>query len=273
VNVTASDGVSLAVYPEGSGEQTVLLVHGYPDSHRVWDSVAPALVEAGFRVVRYDVRGAGASGAPVSRGGYRLDQLADDLFAVIEAVGGPVHLAGHDWGSIQAWHAVTDPRAPGRILSFTSISGPSLDHAAAWFRRRLTRPTPRGVVQAARQAGKSWYVAVFHIPGVAEVMVRRVFPSRAADAVRGLELYRANFRSRRAARLGSEIPVQVITPTRDRYVSPSLASDDVHRWIPHLTRRSVDAGHWSALTPDLARLIAAFATPSPPRGIDVTPTA
>lgn len=257
--VEASDGVRLAVYAEGSGEQTVLLVHGYPDSHRVWDSVAQALVGAGFRVVRYDVRGAGGSGAPASRDGYRLDQLADDLFAVIDSVGGPVHLVGHDWGSIQAWHAATDPRAPGRILSFTSISGPSLDHAAAWFRRRLTRPTPRGVAQAARQAGKSWYVAVFHIPGVAEVMVRRVFPSRAEDAVRGLELYRANFRSRRAPRLGTEVPVQVITPTRDRYVSPSLAAGDVHRWVPNTTRRSLDAGHWSALSPETAALIATFA--------------
>jgi pimeloyl-ACP methyl ester carboxylesterase len=257
--VRTTDGLELAVFAEGAGERTALLVHGYPDTHRVWDQVAAALAGAGFRVVRYDVRGAGASQAPVSRDGYRLDQLADDLFAVIDEVGGPVHLVGHDWGSIQSWHAVTDSRAAGRILSFTSISGPSLDHAAAWFRRRLRRPTPRHLRQAATQAGKSWYIGVFQIPFVAETMVRRAFRSRSADAVRGLGLYRANIGSRRAPRFSTSVPVQVITPLRDRYVSGSLASEDVHRWVPGVTRRTVDAGHWSALSA-AAPLIAEFAS-------------
>jgi NAD(P)-dependent dehydrogenase (short-subunit alcohol dehydrogenase family)/pimeloyl-ACP methyl ester carboxylesterase len=257
--VVAGDGVSLAVYAEGDGDQTVLLVHGYPDSHRVWDDVVPMLVAAGFRVVRYDVRGAGSSGTPASRAGYRLDQLADDLFAVIEWTGGPVHLVGHDWGSVQAWHAVTDARAPERILSFTSISGPSIDHAGAWFRRRLSRPTPRHLRQFVKQAAKSWYIGAFQVPGAAELMVRRVFRSRADDAVHGLELYRANIGiPDRRPRLRTEIPVQIITPLRDRYVSASFAADDRSRWVPHLTRHSVDAGHWSVLGAETVALITAF---------------
>src|ERR1051326_5334046 len=103
-----SDGVRLLVKEQGVvGRPVVVLLHGYPDNSTVWDRVAELLAER-FHVVRYDVRGAGGSGAPGDRGGYRLDRLAADLAAVVRAVspGRPVHLVAHDWGSIQGWHAV-----------------------------------------------------------------------------------------------------------------------------------------------------------------------
>jgi pimeloyl-ACP methyl ester carboxylesterase len=165
----SSGGVALAVYEQGlSTGPTVVLVHGYPDTHRVWDDVAEAL-EPDHRVIRYDVRGAGASGAPPDRYGYRLEQLAADLFAVVDAVSPdrPVHLLGHDWGSIQSWEAVTDRAASRRIASFTSISGPCLDHIGHWSRRRLARPTPRHIGQLAAQSLRSWYITAFHLPVLA----------------------------------------------------------------------------------------------------------
>ena len=76
-------------------------------------------------------------------------------------------LAGHDWGSVQAWHAVTDPRAATRIASFTSISGPCLDHAGHWYRSRLRRPTPRHLAEVLNQSVKSWYITVFQLPLIA----------------------------------------------------------------------------------------------------------
>ena len=272
-----SGGVSLAVFEQG-GEPgperpTVLLVHGYPDSHRVWDDVAEALAaDGGCHVVRYDVRGAGESGAPADRSGYRLEQLADDLFAVAEAVSParPVHLVAHDWGSIQSWEAVTDPRAVGCLASFTSLSGPCLDHIGHWFRHRITRPGPRQLRQLLAQTAHSWYIAAFHLPVAAPMVWRfglarrwdKVLhrlegvtprpghpqPTLRKDAVRGIGLYRANMlprilhpRERRA-----EIPVQVITLTKDHYVSPAL-TEGLERWVPDLSRRTLPATHWSAL--------------------------
>lgn len=271
--VTASDGIRLAVFEDGAPDaaSTVLLVHGYPDNHRVWDPIAAALVADGYRVVRYDVRGAGKSDAPDSLRGYRLEQLTDDLFAVA-ATAGSVHLVGHDWGSIQSWHAVTDARAPGRIATFTSISGPSLDHASLWFRRRLTRPTPEHLAQVTEQLARSWYIGVFQVPGAGPLLWRYVLGRRwprqsdtlMSDAVNGIGLYRANFRSRARGRgYTTRVPVQVITLTRDRYVTPSLASEDLDRWAPRLTRRVLDATHWSALTTKaaaVARMIGEFAS-------------
>ena len=180
-------------------------MHGYPDDHRVWHGVADDLA-ADHRFVTYDVRGAGASDAPAARAGYRLDRLAEDLAAVLDAVSPdrPVHLLGHDWGAIQAWHAVTDPGFAARVASFTSISGPCLDHLADWFRR-----APRAVTL--RQAAKSWYTLLFRMPvlpelgwrsglfGRAAARSQRMPPPVVRDAVNGLELYRANIAATMAA--------------------------------------------------------------------------
>lgn len=57
-------GLDLAVFEQGDPlAPTVLLVHGYPDTHRVWDDVAADLA-ADHHVVRYDVRGAGSPRCP-----------------------------------------------------------------------------------------------------------------------------------------------------------------------------------------------------------------
>ncbi|MFD9127542.1 SDR family oxidoreductase [Kitasatospora sp. NPDC059571] len=267
-----SDGLPLAVYEQGDpAHPTVLLVHGYPDTHAVWDDVAADLA-ADHHVVRYDVRGAGASGVPADRGGYRLARLGADLLAVADAVSPdePVHLVAHDWGSIQSWEAVTEPGAHHRIASYTSLSGPSLDHIGHWMRHRLRRPTPRHLRQLLVQGVHSWYITAFHLPYLAPATWRlglarawpRVLrdleavtprpghpqPTLRQDAVRGIELYRANFRPtlRSPRERSTEVPVQLVTLRRDRYVSTFL-SEGLERWVPALTRRTLDAGHWSAL--------------------------
>ncbi|MGW6916061.1 SDR family oxidoreductase [Kitasatospora sp. NPDC054939] len=270
--IVQSGGVPLAVYEEGDpAAPTVLLVHGYPDTHAVWDDVAADLARD-HHVVRYDVRGAGASGAPAGRHGYRLEQLAADLFAVADAVSPdrPVHLAAHDWGSLQSWEAVTAPGAEARIASYTTMSGPCLDHMGHWLRERYRRPTPRHLRQLLTQGLSSWYITAFHLPWLAPGIWRlglarawpRVLrdlegvtprpghpqPTLRQDAVRGIELYRANMRPtlRNPRERPTEVPVQLVTLTADHYVAPFL-SEGLERWVPRLTRRTLHATHWSAL--------------------------
>ncbi|GAA0939766.1 SDR family oxidoreductase [Actinocorallia libanotica] len=279
-------GVPLAVYEQGDPNlPTVLLVHGYPDTHQVWDDVAASLA-ADHHVVRYDVRGAGASGRPAERRDYRLELLAADLFAVADAVSPdrPVHVVAHDWGSIQSWEAVTRPDAARRIASYTSISGPCLDHVGHWIRRRLTRPAPRSVRQLLGQLAHSWYIVAFHLPAIAPATWRhglaarwgtvlRVVegvsprpghpqPTLADDAVRGIDLYRANMLPRllRPRLRPTTVPVQLIGLQQDHYVSGALA-EDLDRWVPDLRRRTLRATHWSALLekgPTVARMVREF---------------
>lgn len=66
----------LYYYEQGRG-QPVVLVHGWPLSHRMWESQITALSEAGYRVIAYDRRGFGQSGHPTA--GYDYDTFASDL--------------------------------------------------------------------------------------------------------------------------------------------------------------------------------------------------
>ncbi|THA25524.1 SDR family oxidoreductase [Streptomyces sp. RKND-216] len=268
--VVTREGVELAVAELGDPERpTILLVHGYPDSKEVWADVAPRLAER-YHVVLYDVRGHGRSSAPKPlRGGFTLEKLTDDFLAVAEAVSPdrPVHLVGHDWGSVQSWEFVTVSRTRGRVASFTSMSGPSLDHFGHWIRQRVAHPTPRRVGQLLGQGAKSWYVYLLHTPVLPELAWKgplgRAWPrlleraekvpggayptaSLPRDAAHGAWLYRDNVRSRlRRPRedCHAHVPVQLITPTGDAFLSEALY-DGLERWVPHLTRRTLPAKHW-----------------------------
>ncbi|MFN8041119.1 MAG: SDR family oxidoreductase [Acidimicrobiales bacterium] len=281
------DGVDLFVREAGPVDApVVVLVHGYPDTSAVWDGVVPQLADR-FRVVTYDVRGMGRSSVPSpKRGGWHLDRLTADFLAVADDVSPdrPVHLVGHDWGSVQSWAFVADERAGRRIASFTSISGPSLDLVRPWIRRGLGSPTRAR--QAARQALSSGYVAFFQLPVIPELGVRaskgwapalmlqtsgvadpsaHVAPTWAVDARNGLELYRQN-----GDRMATPRPigpgtitaaVQLVVPSRDPYLTTALY-EDLPALLPGMVRRDVAAGHWVPLTHAevLARWIAEHVT-------------
>ncbi|MFF3174236.1 SDR family oxidoreductase [Streptomyces sp. NPDC057900] len=283
----ATGGIELCVVELGEATRpTIVLVHGYPDSKEVWTRVARQLAER-WHVVLYDVRGHGSSTAPVPlRGGFTLEKLTDDFLAVADAVSPdrPVHLVGHDWGSVQAWEFATVSRTEGRIASFTSMSGPSLDHFGHWIKQRMARPTPRRVGQLLGQGAKSWYVYMLHTPVLPELAWRgplgkrwpgilerleKVPPgdyptaSLPDDAAHGAWLYRDNVRARlRRPRADAyaHVPVQLITPTGDIFLSEQLY-DGLDAWVPQLTRRSLPAKHWVPRTrPDqLASWIDEFA--------------
>ncbi|MFC4856758.1 SDR family oxidoreductase [Actinophytocola glycyrrhizae] len=239
-----SGGVRLAVYEDGPVDGVpVVLVHGYPDNASVWDGVVAELAGR-FRVVRYDVRGTGESGAPGSRDGYLIERLVEDLAAVVRSVADrPVHLVAHDWGSIQAWGAVSDPDLRGLFASYTSISGPDLDHLGAWMRTADKR-------RVLRQLVHSWYIGAFQVPVLPELVwrvpgLRRKFHATYRDASNGVELYRANMVGRlsRPGARRTDVPVQQLALTRDPFVTPSIL-EAADPWCARLWRRPVAAGHW-----------------------------
>lgn len=260
----ATDGVKLAVYEYGdSTRPTVLLVHGFPDDHTVWNP-AIALLSSNFHVVTYDVRGTGASGQPVKRNGYAMSQLRDDLAAIISLTSpdAPVHLIAHDWGSIQSWSAATDPSFADKLATFTSISGPSLDMAGAWLRRGHRHPR-----KMVRQLADSWYIFAFQLPYLPEVLVRRGVVEKLVsrsesigvpadrrppagrrsrrDAINGIQLYRANFRRLLSPRPARAVcPVQVLAPTDDAHVTVPLGLEAPKPFVDDLRTREIPGNHW-----------------------------
>jgi pimeloyl-ACP methyl ester carboxylesterase len=264
-----SGSIDLATTERGNRQgPTVVFIHGFPDTGAVWDPTADVLA-TDCHVVTYDVRGAGSSTAPAARAEYALPLLVDDVEAIINATSPdrPVHLVAHDWGSIQGWEAVTTERLAGRFASYTSISGPPIDHVGLWARRHRTRH-PSDLWAGLRQAMHSWYIAYFQLPYLPERLARTPFvqrmfaktlhrlegvpagagwpaPTLGEDFAQGVNLYRANIRPRlRHPHLGhATCPVQLIVPLKDHYVTPNLL-DGLEEWTTVMWRRPVQAGHW-----------------------------
>ncbi len=84
--VTTADGVNLGAWSRGEGP-VVLLIGGLGMPAMVWEicGLAPALVDAGFRVIRYNARGMAPSDAPPSP--YTMDDMAADALAVLDHYG------------------------------------------------------------------------------------------------------------------------------------------------------------------------------------------
>lgn len=270
--VIATDGIELAVSQSGDpADPTIICVHGYPDNRTVWDPVASRLSEK-FHVVTYDVRGAGESGQPARRSGYLIEQLNADLKAVADKVSPdePVHLLAHDWGSIQTWEAVTGNIPASRIASYTSISGPSLDHAGVWLRGMDWRK-PSTIPPRLKQLLESYYIFFFQAPRLPELAWRSgavdkmlaeatkigrpagVVPAETSrtdnDRINGIELYRANIMPRllRPNPRRTSVPVQVIAPKQDIWVSHPLQTQAPAPYVSDLRVVTVDGGHWIVL--------------------------
>ncbi len=274
-SVTSADGTRLAVFESGNPEGPVIVaVHGYPDNHTVWDGIAAELSDT-FRIITYDVRGAGDSDKPTGRAGYRMDRLSEDFRAVIDDVSpdAPVHLLAHDWGSIQSWGPVTDPVLAPRIASFVSISGPSLDYAGVWLRDRAH------VGASLSQVAKSYYMFLFQIPrlpekllgldaveqGITRVeMLGRADAATAvpvaralADRTNGINIYRANVLSRvlRPKPRRTTVPTLVLAPVDDPFAGAAISTGAPAPFVDDLTVVEIPGSHWVVTArPDLVAM-------------------
>jgi pimeloyl-ACP methyl ester carboxylesterase len=147
------NGVSLYVEEHGDGVP-VLLMHGFPDSTRLWRNQVPFLVGNGFRVITPDMRGFGRSGRPQEVAAYQLQNVMADATGLLDAFGiEAAHVVGHDWGAAVAW--LTATFAPERVRRVVVISVPH----------------PLAPVTL-RQHEMAWYQLFFQFAGVAEATVR-----------------------------------------------------------------------------------------------------
>ena len=150
MNRVVVSGVGTEYQVTGQGRPVVLL-HGFPDSGRLWRHQVPALAGAGFQVIVPDLRGYGRSDKPEAVEAYSMSLLAGDVMAILaELQIGQAHIVGHDWGAALAWALAAF--APG-----------SVDHLAV-----LSVGNPVTFLRTLEQRQKSWYMLLFQFPGVGE---------------------------------------------------------------------------------------------------------
>jgi pimeloyl-ACP methyl ester carboxylesterase len=97
-------GVQLHYVEAGSGPETIVLIHGYPETWWEWRHVMPTFASAGYRVLAVDYRGAGNSSKPAS--GYDKLTMAQDIHSLLVEhllVSDPVVMVGHDIGMTVAF--------------------------------------------------------------------------------------------------------------------------------------------------------------------------
>jgi len=149
------NGTGIEVDDQGAGDgngEAVLLIHGWPDTHALWDHRVAALRAAGYRTIAPDVRGFGASDKPEGVEHYAIPFLYTDLVGVLDHLGVErVHVVGHDWGAAISW--VFGILAPDRVRSLTALS---VGHPGAFSRAGMA------------QREKSWYMLLFQFVDVAE---------------------------------------------------------------------------------------------------------
>jgi pimeloyl-ACP methyl ester carboxylesterase len=212
-----SPGLRLHYVAAGDGPSAVVLLHGFPQTWWEWRHVVPGLLDAGFRVVAPDYRGAGNSWRPA--GGYDKQTMARDIRVLVRehlGIQEPIALVGHDIGLMVAYayaqafrHEVaglvvidaplpgtavfdglrSDPRVwhfafhGARDIAEMLVAGRERQYLQAFFNARIGDPSAIGTDDL------DVYVSAYQAPGAmrAGFELYRAFDQDAADNRAALE--------------------------------------------------------------------------------------
>ncbi|WP_267396762.1 MULTISPECIES: alpha/beta hydrolase [unclassified Sphingomonas] len=270
LRIALATGVELDVALAGDPAQPpVILLHGFPESHRTWRGIVPDLARDHY-VIAPDQRGYARSSKPEGVEAYAPDKILGDLIALADHLGiDRFTLVGHDWGGAIAWMAAL--ARPDRVERLVIVNAP---HPLLFQRALFDDP-------AQRQA--SQYITRFRDTGLDAGLVgaglERFFASsfaeHAAAAILGadkaayldewgqpgamtamLNWYRASSvivpapgeQPPRPAFLDAPFPpvtqdTLVIWGMRDHALLPPLV-DGLGPLVPRLTVAKIDAGHF-----------------------------
>lgn len=144
------------VLDEGSGAP-VLMLHGFPDSARLWRHQIPSLLESGYRVIAPDQRGFGGSDKPQAVEAYAVSEVIGDVIALLDHYDlERVRLVSHDWGAAVGWTLAA--LHPERVEQHVALS---VGHITSLWKAGIA------------QRRLAWYMLVFMRQGLAEDIITR----------------------------------------------------------------------------------------------------
>jgi pimeloyl-ACP methyl ester carboxylesterase len=107
----------------GIGGEPVLLLHGFPETSRMWEPMMTLLADAGYHCLAPDQRGYSPAARPGAVEAYAYEHLAGDVLAIAAAAGfDRYHVIAHDWGACVTWGALSVDASP--ISSYVAMSIP-----------------------------------------------------------------------------------------------------------------------------------------------------
>jgi pimeloyl-ACP methyl ester carboxylesterase len=237
-------------------QPTILMLHGFPEFWMGWAEVM-ALLAPDHRVIAPDQRGYNSSDKPEALEDYELDHLVGDIGDLIDLIGEPVILVGHDWGGAVAWAVAAEH--PDKLDRLVIANAPHMNVFG-----ELLASDP------AQQEAFS-YLDLFMLDGADELLAANDFglladmfegvlseeelaaykeawgQERAIEG--GLNWYRANFVDglpASDAQLFIEVPTLVLWGMDDTALLPSNL-DGLDAWVEDLQIQEVPgATHWIA---------------------------
>lgn len=231
-----------------SAKETILFLHGFPDSAHAWDGLIEKLGK-NYHCIAPFARGLNESPHNNQKDRLTLDSQMLDLLEILRATGAMqknIHILSHDLGAVPAWKL--SHLLGKKAESLTVINGLSLKQ----FLRRLKNP---------HQLIKSWYIWLLQVPGIMETFMKKnpdYILKKAAtmggrdlktfdrEALKGFELYRQYLK---------ETPTEIKSSTRikakvlsinsaeDAFLLPTTL-EELERDCENCEARILQGKHW-----------------------------
>lgn len=263
-------GVSLDVAVAGDpANPAIILLHGFPESHRTWRHQIPALARDHF-ILAPDQRGFARSSKPTAVSDYTPDKMVGDLIALADHFGiAKFTLVGHDWGGAIAWMAALN--RPDRIGRLIIVNAP---HPFIFQKTMFDDPAQREAsqyIRAFRNPDFEQHIEKIGLPAFFDTSFLRHTDFEKVEAEKAayldewsqpgamtamLNWYRASSiivpemdeTPARPAFLNTPFPpikqpTLVIWGVEDKALLPSQL-DGLEELVPDLTLVKVDAGHF-----------------------------
>lgn len=129
IGILKVNGLEMNVARSGTGP-TVLLCHGFPETHHSWRKQMQPLADAGYHVVAPDLRGFGGTQGPKEINRYGLMELIGDMVGILDTLDAQdAVIVGNDWGATIAWQAALV--RPDRFRAVAAVGVPMMDRPPA----------------------------------------------------------------------------------------------------------------------------------------------
>ena len=232
---------------------TIFLLHGFPETSRMWNDLIKVLENEGYRIIAPNQRGYSKGARPSKVSDYTIDKLSQDVINIANEFNiDRFHLVGHDWGSAVGWYIVS--KYSDRIITWSALSVPHLDAFVYSMRNDKT------------QKKKSKYIKFFNMPILPEIYfkifsyrnLRKIWRKSSESEITSyletfkqrralksaLNWYRANFKNDKSVIGNIFIPTLIIYGINDITID-GISVDNSEKYLKGGYRiEKLNSGHW-----------------------------